>query len=197
MKNRAMDSKGLLKKIFSPAVFLYIKLRGVLTIITLYKNWPMVILNHLPFPKTSSFISYELRDGLKIIITSYDIEDGRIVDNTFSGEYNIPGFEIEPRDLYNIGRCNFLKLDCERAEYEILLSASKFILQAVDKIAFEYHSNLKKLANLIRFLEQNNFCVLRGKEYESKEYKEGIGLFFARNLVSKKDGQINTNYARG
>jgi FkbM family methyltransferase len=38
-----------------------------------------------------------------------------------------------------IQRCDFLKLDCEGAEYEILLAAPAEILARVDRIALEYH----------------------------------------------------------
>jgi len=38
-----------------------------------------------------------------------------------------------------IERCDFLKLDCEGAEYEILLGAPAEVLARIDRIALEYH----------------------------------------------------------
>ncbi|MGH7787496.1 MAG: FkbM family methyltransferase [Candidatus Binatia bacterium] len=39
----------------------------------------------------------------------------------------------------HIAHCDFLKLDCEGAEYEILLNASPAVLARIDRIALEYH----------------------------------------------------------
>lgn len=38
-----------------------------------------------------------------------------------------------------ISKCNFLKIDCEGAEYEILLNTPIEILKKIDQIALEYH----------------------------------------------------------
>jgi FkbM family methyltransferase len=40
---------------------------------------------------------------------------------------------------YGIERVNFLKIDCEGAEYEIFFTASHDILRRIDKIAMEFH----------------------------------------------------------
>ena len=40
---------------------------------------------------------------------------------------------------HDIARCDFLKLDCEGAEYEILLTAPADVLARIDRIAAEYH----------------------------------------------------------
>jgi len=39
-----------------------------------------------------------------------------------------------------ISKCNFLKIDCEGAEYEILLNTPVEILKKIDQIVLEYHS---------------------------------------------------------
>lgn len=39
-----------------------------------------------------------------------------------------------------ISKCDFLKIDCEGAEYEILLNTPIEILKKIDQIALEYHS---------------------------------------------------------
>jgi FkbM family methyltransferase len=53
-----------------------------------------------------------------------------------------------------ISKVNLLKIDCEGAEYDILLSCSENILRKIDKIALEYHffknKNPKILANFLR-----------------------------------------------
>jgi FkbM family methyltransferase len=42
-------------------------------------------------------------------------------------------------DRFGIGRCDFLKLDCEGAEYEILLATPPEVFARIDRIALEYH----------------------------------------------------------
>lgn len=60
-----------------------------------------------------------------------------------------------------INRVNFLKLDCEGAEFDLLYSLSKKELQKIDKIAMEYHDRSDENTHLplIAFLEMNGFTV--------------------------------------
>jgi FkbM family methyltransferase len=41
---------------------------------------------------------------------------------------------------HGVDRCAYLKLDCEGAEYEILLSLAPELLRRIDRIGMEYHS---------------------------------------------------------
>ncbi|MAG26902.1 hypothetical protein CMI47_15290 [Candidatus Pacearchaeota archaeon] len=62
---------------------------------------------------------------------------------------------------YKIKTIDFLKIDCEGAEYEILYNCPKNLLQKIKKISMEYH-NLSKENNgsaLKKFLEENGFAV--------------------------------------
>lgn len=61
---------------------------------------------------------------------------------------------------HQISRCDFLKLDCEGTETEIMMTAPQEILQRVDYIAMEYHSDPPQLT---MFLERNGFSVRREK----------------------------------
>jgi len=71
-----------------------------------------------------------------------------------------------------INKCNFLKLDCEGAEYKILMGSDKNTLDKIDKIAGELHEYLQKeytTHQLLQHLRDNNFdCV---------DYK---GMLYAR-----------------
>ena len=64
-------------------------------------------------------------------------------------------------DLFNVDRCGLLKLDCEGAEYEILLNASPRTLSCIDAIAAEYHVGLNEHgpADLREVLERQGFVV--------------------------------------
>ena len=77
-----------------------------------------------------------------------------------------------------IKKCNILKMDCEGAEYEILLNLPKEIFSKIDKICLEYH-NFNSLhytyKNLIDILEINGFQVLKLSK------PEGIGYLYAKH----------------
>lgn len=58
----------------------------------------------------------------------------------------------------DIGWCDFIKMDCEGAEYEILFSAPAHVLQRIGVMSVEYHygGDFRELA---RFLERHGFSV--------------------------------------
>jgi len=62
----------------------------------------------------------------------------------------------------NIKQCDFLKIDCEGAEYEIIYSTPKEIFKKIKKIALEFDNIDKEKKNCLElknFLEKNNFEV--------------------------------------
>lgn len=79
----------------------------------------------------------------------------------------------------NISKINFLKMDIEGAEYDVLLNSSHETLQKVDKIALEYHTiEGRNFKELINFLERNGFKV-------DETHKEQL-MIYARRTYSRK-----------
>ena len=81
-----------------------------------------------------------------------------------------------------IKKCDFLKMDCEGAEYDIILNAPIGILSKIGIMVIEYHTreylgiknNGYTLGNLIRKLEESGFnCEVR----QSRSYQ---GIIFAK-----------------
>nr|AKQ02272.1 FkbM family methyltransferase [uncultured Microgenomates bacterium Rifle_16ft_4_minimus_37633] len=64
---------------------------------------------------------------------------------------------------YKVRNCDFLKIDCEGAEYKIFQSASRNTLSKIKKIAFEIHifkkNDYEKYLELKRKLKRNNFLL--------------------------------------
>ncbi|NNJ09923.1 FkbM family methyltransferase [Chloroflexales bacterium ZM16-3] len=62
-----------------------------------------------------------------------------------------------------IARCDLLKLDCEGAEFEILLTLDRAILDRIDSISMEYHDGVTAAshADLVAALSQAGFTVSR------------------------------------
>ncbi len=61
-------------------------------------------------------------------------------------------------DKNRLSHCDFLKLDCEGAEYEILFNTPVDYLGRIEAIAMEYHPN-GDIRRLMDFLTENNFVV--------------------------------------
>ena len=75
-----------------------------------------------------------------------------------------------------IEQCNFLKIDCEGAEYSILMNADSTTLNKIQKIAMEWHRfepdhDPKRLAN---FLKERGFKLIEPSSYDGK-----AGFLFA------------------
>lgn len=62
---------------------------------------------------------------------------------------------------FGVSHCDFLKLDCEGAEYEILLCAKPETLRSIGRIALEYHVGLagNQPRELVDFLRGHGFDV--------------------------------------
>lgn len=76
-----------------------------------------------------------------------------------------------------IGVINLLKMDCEGAEYAILLSTPEGVMARIERIIMEYH-NFDPDHNhqvLVRFLEKMGFSVSTHKNF----VHEQIGYLFA------------------
>jgi len=77
----------------------------------------------------------------------------------------------------SIDRCHFLKLDCEGAEYEILLESPADVLARIERIALEYHDAKTSHTHgeLRTWLERNGFSVTSRDHLPSRS-----GYLFAK-----------------
>jgi len=67
--------------------------------------------------------------------------------------------------LPNIGRIDLLKLDCEGAEYDILLNSPAAVLEKIDRIVMEYHDGVTPFNHL----DLANYLTEHGYQVESWE----------------------------
>ena len=82
-------------------------------------------------------------------------------------------------DENQIEHCNFLKLDCEGAEYEIIKNLPLEYFQKIDKLVIEYHmadSHPELLIELKEILSKQNF------EIETKKLFSDIGFLYAKKI---------------
>lgn len=71
---------------------------------------------------------------------------------------------ITLREIINeTGRCDFLKIDCEGSEVDILRTAPREIFARIDNIALEYHDNLEEMKQIFRTLDYKFVTPGKGK----------------------------------
>jgi FkbM family methyltransferase len=85
-----------------------------------------------------------------------------------------------------IKKIDFLKMDCEGAEFEILLNLDKELIKKINKISVEVHENNNKnsLDELVDFLSKNNFKVSIYKLLDNSTMK--LSMLYAKNLELKE-----------
>jgi FkbM family methyltransferase len=82
-------------------------------------------------------------------------------------------------DSLQIARCDYLKMDCEGAEYPVFLNASAATLQRIRRLCLEYHDNLTEFSHhdLVRIFTQHGFSV---RITPCPAYRH-LGLLYAEN----------------
>jgi len=79
-------------------------------------------------------------------------------------------------------KINFLKIDCEGAEYDILFSTTKKYLDKIDKVALEYHEGkFTKYGykDLETFFRNHNFKVIVETPKTQKNSNIATGMLYA------------------
>ena len=84
-------------------------------------------------------------------------------------------------DDYAIDRCDFLKMDCEGAEYEILLNAPAAAFDRIDRLCLEYHDGFTAH-------DHNDLArCLRARGYEvrltANSVHAHLGFLYARKAI--------------
>lgn len=63
--------------------------------------------------------------------------------------------------LSEVTQCDYLKMDCEGAEYDILFGADDLTLQKIKRICLEYHDGVTEFSHqdLVQFLDRKGFQI--------------------------------------
>ena len=110
-------------------------------------------------------------------------------DNTAHSIHDLTSksIQVKSKTLQNIfdsnklDYCDYLKLDCEGAEYEIIDSLPLEYFKKIKQIYIEYHfsdSKHENLENMIKKLEESSFIVV------NDTLEQGMGSIYATNKNS-------------
>ena len=123
---------------------------------------------------------------MKMFLTGAAVQ--HIVSNEHSSDSaaNAQSIEVESEsinDLFSaagIAHCNFLKMDCEGGEFDILLNATPRTLAKIHHICLEYHNNATSFTHvdLEEFLKSRGFSV----RTEKNPVHDYLGFLYAKNL---------------
>jgi len=116
-------------------------------------------------------------------ISLYLNENNSIVNNIFKKTSQIEEIDVISLSSclkkYNIEKIDFLKMDCEGAEFEIILGLTDETLKKIKKISMEVHGMREEyvVEDLVKFLQQHNFTV----KMKSTSKDEKLSMLYAEN----------------
>ena len=155
---------------------------------------PKKVIGFEPNPKLVKLFNYLDIDSVELHQVAVSDKAGSTIfyENSFSGKSSIHSDINSDTSLnsYQVNICNFndmaeqydvidyLKVDCEGAEYEIFESIPKeFLTNRIRKIALEFHHNINDI-KVVKLIDKIKECG-----FETKiDYKDGdsTGMLYAR-----------------
>jgi len=151
-----------------------------------------------PFTKNAEYFEKNVResklDNVKLFKKAIsrdnservlEINDSWIKHTLVENQLNSNGTKVDcislDEALSDIDKCDFMKIDCEGSEYEILYYSSPETIKKIRKIVGEYHNKDSENMNgeaLCKFLKQNNFQIDIFEKFD-----ETSGLICAKNMA--------------
>ena len=104
------------------------------------------------------------RSGKMTLATTGEAVQHTTTSSTVSGSaaatITVQGLSLD--DLFRatgVEHCDFLKMDCEGCEFQVLLNGSQTTLRKIDRICLEYHDGFTEFSHLdlVEYLQQHGF----------------------------------------
>ncbi|MBA4383841.1 MAG: FkbM family methyltransferase [Anaerolinea sp.] len=125
-------------------------------------------------------------------LTTLQVEQGSIVQNsTAVNQKSGQGVEVKTASLddlfaqYDISKCDYLKMDCEGGEYEILFSTSAQLLAKIERICMEVHDGMTShnREDMIKFLEKSGYHT----RLTINPVHAELAYLYAEKITNKKE----------
>jgi len=133
-------------------------------------NYQLLKLNTAPFSGIATYneaiASYDGRADLDVSSgsTAFSLASGQCQTSTSTECVIVRSLDRVFRDC-GISHCQLLKMDCEGAEYEILLRSPSEVLVRIDAIVLEYHDHLSST-----YSHSDIVARLEGLGFETRLY---------------------------
>jgi len=87
---------------------------------------------------------------------------------------------IDAFDHLKISQCDFLKMDCEGGEYDILFSTPEVVLGKIQRICMETHDEITQYSHkdIVEYLKKHGFQV----RYEANPVHSSLGMLYAERI---------------
>jgi len=139
---------------------------------------------------TTSQIAIGKENGTLDLFTSRNINHSLIKDYALLGnEKNIQEVEVKTLEQFilenDIDHIDFLKMDCEGAEYSILFNTPKYIFDKISTISMEFH-DMKNVEftgeEIVKKLEESGFEIVKFR-YERTGLDLNYGKIVGRKIL--------------
>jgi len=125
--------------------------------------------------------------SMKMALTGAAVQHVSFNYQKSTTQYDAPVIEVKSQSLNelfaqdDLTHCDFLKIDCEGGEFDILFNSSPNTLAKIRHICLEYHDNATQHTHqdLRTFLRENGFDVKIAKN----PVHDYLGLMYARNMT--------------
>lgn len=112
-----------------------------------------------------------------LYLDSYSPGSSTLINNNTNNYIIVPCVSLrEIFDTNNINKCNYLKLDAEGSEYEILYALPDNYFNKIDFIGMEYHNCKKYSLNASNLKE---YLINKGYTVEIEEITPELGFLYA------------------
>jgi len=150
-----------------------------------YKENYGLLIENIKLNKLKNVVPFSVavldKSGIhEFFIGEKNIAGSSLYENTW-GKKSVKVDTLSFKDIFaknKLKKVNFLKMDVEGAEYNIILNSPPKLLKKIDKIALEFHDNLPHGHNykeLIAYLQKNGFHVKVSAPFIFREFfKTGI-----------------------
>jgi FkbM family methyltransferase len=139
--------------------------------------------------------SFSLAVSARASLLAPETRDAAAVSTRFVKRANEEGAAtaslLQILDALPGGRCDFMKIDCEGCEYDLLLNSPPALLARIDRLSLEYHNHATIYTglDLASFLKQQGYDV----ELRANPVHAYLGFLFAQRPSAGRQNRLSNS----